>query len=139
MLSDFPRHPEGLRIRARLTYGFKADGLLFWHVNLWHPNAIIDGNDPYLDWKPACVAGMTGDGCLTYPTPAGPVSSIRLENIRDGLEDYDYLALLADAQGYDAAKRYVGRLVTSMTDFSRDPAALAAVRDEVADQIEAVR
>ncbi|NLY01731.1 MAG: DUF4091 domain-containing protein, partial [Rhodopirellula sp.] len=95
-----------------------------------------DGSDPYLDWKPACVANMTGDGCLTYPTPAGPVSSIRLENIRDGLEDYDYLALLADAQGQDAAKKFVGRLVKSMTDFTHDPAALAAVRDEIADQIE---
>ena len=145
-----PRHPyanfaamdypsiEG-RLLGWMTYGFQADGLLFWHVNLWHPNRIIDGTDPYLDWKPQCVWGMTGDGCLTYPTPAGPVSSIRLENIRDGLEDYDYLALLADARGHDAAKQYVGRLVKSMTDFSRDPAALAAVRDEIADQIEAAR
>ena len=131
---DYPSI-EG-RLLGWMTYGFQADGLLFWHVNLWHPNRIIDGSDPYLDWKPACVANMTGDGCLTYPTPAGPVSSIRLENIRDGLEDYDYLALLADAQGYEAAKKYVGRLVKSMTEFTRDPAALTAVRDEIADQIE---
>ena len=134
---DYPSI-EG-RLLGWMTYGFQADGLLFWHVNLWHPNRIIDGNDPYLDWKPACVAGMTGDGCLTYPTAAGPVSSIRLENIRDGLEDYDYLALLADARGYEAAKKYVDRLVKSMTDFTRDPAALSTVRDEIANQIETVR
>ncbi|MHB0958719.1 MAG: glycoside hydrolase domain-containing protein [Pirellulaceae bacterium] len=131
---DYPSI-EG-RLLGWMTYGFQADGLLFWHVNLWHPNRIIDSNDPYLDWKPVCIANMTGDGCLTYPTPAGPVSSIRLENIRDGLEDYDYLALLADAQGQEAAKKYVGRLVKSMTDFTRDPAALTAVRDEIADQLE---
>ena len=133
---DYPSI-EG-RLLGWMTYGFQADGLLFWHVNLWHPNRIIDGSDPYLDWKPACVANMTGDGCLTYPTPAGPVSSIRLENVRDGLEDYDYLALLADAQGQEVAREYVGRLVTSMTDFTRDPAALSAVRDEIAGRIEAV-
>jgi len=134
---DYPTI-EG-RLLGWMSYGFQADGLLFWHVNLWHPNGIIAGSDPYLDWKPACVARMTGDGCLTYPTPAGPVSSIRLENVRDGLEDYDYLALLADAQGREAAQKYVERLVHSMTDFSRDPAALAAVRDQIADQIEAGR
>ena len=61
------------------------------------------------------------------------------ENIRDRLEDYDDLALLAEAQGYEAAKKYLGRLVKSMTEFARDPAALTAVRDEIADQIEAVR
>ena len=48
----------------------------------------------------------------------------------------DYLALLADAQGYEVVKKHVGRLVKTMTDFTRDPAALAAVRDEIADQIE---
>jgi hypothetical protein len=48
----------------------------------------------------------------------------------------DYLALLADAQGPEAAKKFVGRLIKSMTDFTRDPAALTAVREEIADQIE---
>ena len=48
----------------------------------------------------------------------------------------DYLAPLADAQGYEVVKKHVGRLVKTMTDFTRDPAALAAVRDEIADQIE---
>ncbi len=131
---DYPSI-EG-RLLGWMTYGFQADGLLFWHVNLWHPNRIIQGDDPYLDWKPACIANMTGDGCLTYPTTSGPVSSIRLENIRDGLEDYDYLAMLADVRGYDVAKSYVDRLVKTMTDFSRDPALLTALRAEIADQIE---
>jgi hypothetical protein len=49
----------------------------------------------------------------------------------------DYLALLADAQGYEDAKKHVGRLIKTMTDFTRDPVALAAVREEIADHIEA--
>lgn len=87
-------------------------------------------------WNAGSIAGMTGDGCLVYPTRDGPVSSIRLENIRDGLEDYDYLALLAEAKGKPVAMRYVARLVKSMTEFSRDPAALGQVRAEIADQLE---
>ena len=127
------------RLLSWMTFGQEADGLLYWHVNLWHPNRILDIKDPYLDWKSPYIAGTTGDGCLTYPTPDGPVSSIRLENIRDGIEDYDYLALLADTQGREAAEKAVGRLVKSMTEFSRDPAALEAVRAELADRLEASR
>ena len=120
-----------------MTYGFQSDGLLYWHVNLWHPNGVLDTHDPYLSWKLPYIWGMSGDGCLTYPTPSGPVSSIRLENVRDGVEDYDYLALLADARGPELAMQYFRRLVTSMTEYSRDPAALQAVRAEIADQLEA--
>ena len=132
---DYPSI-EG-RLLSWMTFGSQADGLLYWHVNLWHPNRIIDTADPYLDWKPTFIAHTTGDGCLTYPAPDGPVSSIRLENIRDGIEDYDYLALLADAKGREAAMKLVSRLVTSNSDFRRDPAALYAVREEIANQIEA--
>jgi hypothetical protein len=123
------------RLLGWMTYGWESDGLLYWHVNLWHPNGIITDKDPYLAWKPAFIAGATGDGCLTYPLPSGPVSSIRLENIRDGVDDYDYLALLAEKHGRPAAMRYVERLVKSMTEYSRDAAQLAAVRGEIAAQL----
>jgi hypothetical protein len=131
---DYPSI-EG-RLLAWMTFGFQSDGLLYWHVNNWHGGQMIEGADPYLDYKPDCIGGMTGDGCLIYPTRGGPVSSIRLENIRDGLEDYDYLALLGDAKGRDVAEAYVARLVKSLTDFSRDPAALDRVRTEIADQLD---
>lgn len=134
---DYPSI-EG-RLLGWMTFGFESDGLLYWHVNSWYPNAIIAGDDPYLDWTPGCLWGMTGDGCLTYPTRDGPVASIRLANIRDGLEDYDYLAMLADAKGRDAAQQYVDRLVKSLTDFNRDPAALDKVRAEIADTLEAAK
>jgi hypothetical protein len=133
---DYPAI-EG-RLLSWMSFGYQADGLLFWHVNFWQPNRVIDGSELYLDWKPLTVAGMTGDGCLTYPATSGPVSSIRLENVRDGLEDYDYLAALADARGHQAARKYVDRLVKSMTSFDRDPTSLSAVRDEIADQLEAM-
>jgi hypothetical protein len=145
-----PRHPhanfasmdypsiEG-RLLGWMTFGYKSDGLLFWHMNVWQHNRMFDWNDPYLDWRPPVIWGMTGDGCLTYPTPDGPVSSIRLENIRDGLEDYDYLALLADAKGRAAADEFVSRLVKSQTEFSRDSAALYRVREEIAAQLEAAQ
>lgn len=37
-----------------------------------------------------------GDGLIFYPGPDGPLSTIRMKCIRDGLEDYEYLWLLKD-------------------------------------------
>ena len=51
-----------------------------------------------------------GDGYLIYPGPAighdGPVSSIRLEQAREGVEDYEYLCLLKSliARGRSAGR-----------------------------------
>ena len=39
---------------------------------------------------------MNGDGFLVYTGKDGPINSIRWENIRDGIEDYDYLAIFND-------------------------------------------
>jgi len=125
------------RLLSWMTFDYKVDGLLFWHVNNWGDNKIIDSQNPYLDWNSACILNMTGDGTLTYPSPNGPVSSIRLENIRDGIEDYDYLTLLAHLKGRPAAAEYCKRLINNTKEYSRDPSQLYKVRDQIADEIEA--
>ena len=40
-------------------------------------------------------AFSNGDGIFVYPGSDGPLSSLRLENFRDGLEDLELLARLA--------------------------------------------
>ena len=144
-----PKHPyanfasmdyatiEG-RLLPWMTYAERVDGLLFWHVNYWHRNKVIQGDDPYLgDWTSPCVQRMTGDGVLVYPTPTGPVSSIRLENVRDGVEDYDYLSMLTRLKGRETTEEQARQLVRSVTDYSRDPAELYRARSALADEIEA--
>ncbi len=133
---DYPSI-EG-RLLAWMTFLYDVDGLLYWHVNYWGRNRPIAwAGRPFLDqWKSTCIAGMTGDGILTYPAVGGPVSSIRLENIRDGVEDYDYLCLLADAAGRDAARAAGGELVRGMREFSRSPDALLRVRAAMAARLD---
>ena len=51
-----------------------------------------------------------GDGILIYSgyffgRMAYPVSSLRLESIRDGIEDYQMLCMLEDALGEEAAMK----------------------------------
>jgi uncharacterized protein (TIGR03382 family) len=87
-----------------------------------------------------------GDGTLFYPgTPARiggstdiPVASIRLKTIREGMEDYEYLKLLADAGQKDAAKRIARDLFPSAYETEVDPAKVMAAREALAMQILAV-
>jgi hypothetical protein len=94
------------------------------------------------------VGERRADGSLvTSPLAlAHPVTSIRLESIRDGLEDYDLLQLLAKA--VDEAKERLGAsdlpyggqsrvaevcgvFVKDLRDWRRDPAGLEAARQQV--------
>lgn len=117
-------------------------GFHYWSVNYSQP-----GQDPYDDISDATP--VNGDGLLLYPGAAGPVPSMRWEIIRDGIEDYDYFAILMDRRtrlkakgGQDAllakaAQVYnLGTLVPDLVNFSRDPAALAKKRAEVAEMID---
>ncbi|MCX7661130.1 MAG: DUF4091 domain-containing protein, partial [Candidatus Omnitrophica bacterium] len=76
------------RIIPWICWKYETKGLLYWCVNWWH------NVDP---WKDSMnYPGQNGNGCLYYPSLDGinPIGSIRLEILRDGLEDYEYLFLL---------------------------------------------
>ena len=104
-----------------------------------------------------------GDGRFIYPPLAaananpqdpvleGPVDSIRWEMLRDGIEDYEYLAILEklliineDMLDEDQLLRYAalldvpGDITSDMTTFTKDPAPIEKRRDEVARAIAAL-
>ena len=85
-----------------------------------------------------------GDGTLFYPgTPARiggtthvPVASIRLKMIREGMEDYEYLKLLADAGDADArARRSPTRSSRTRTRPRSRRERLMAARERIARRI----
>ena len=94
-------------------------------------------------WTHIWLFGGNGDGTLFYPgrprtiggTSDIPIESIRLKLIRDGLEDYEYLALLSKYEGRAAAAKYVDRLVTNAHTYDRDAAMLYNVRREIGDRL----
>jgi hypothetical protein len=49
-----------------------------------------------LDFAKFTAKRTWGDGTLFSPGPTGPHPSLRLKLIRDGMEDYEYLKLIAD-------------------------------------------
>ena len=116
-------------------------GMQYWEINFWPE----DGN-PYeslLDITP-----VNGNGVLVYPGSRGPVNSIRWEVVRDGLEDYDYMALfmdrvraLRDKPGNEALLKRASdvynlqNIVPSLVTFTREPEVLLKKREEIAAMI----
>jgi hypothetical protein len=169
----FIDHPgTELRVWLWQTWQRGIEGILVWQSNYWTSDAAYpDGlQNPYEDpmgWTsgysaPAGVrrAWGNGDGRFVYPPEAaadgtqgrpvleGPVDSIRWEMLRDGVEDYEYFAILRDLLkgrddlGVEEHATFeklleVPRAVTeSMTEFTRDPAPLEAHRHALARAIE---
>jgi hypothetical protein len=51
----------------------------------------------------------TGEKVLLYPGPAGPMPSARLEQIRDGIEDWALYELVRKQHGSGAVRDILGR------------------------------
>lgn len=131
-------HAASHRVIPWECYLHQASGWLYWHTNYW---AAV--NDP---WTDICTGKqlstrLYGEGSLIYPGKvhtgtAGPVSSIRLEVFRDGLEDYKYLWILEQKIGRNGVLAYVQKIATKWNSYSKDPALYESIRDQIATKIE---
>lgn len=145
---------EDATISTRILMGaqtakYRPDGFLYYSLNWWNNNQPLS-TGPFTDWNPVSWPGYHGDGSLLAFGPEGkPIPSIRLENFRDGLEDYAYACILDEIiRRYEAQPRLSPSqrkwlveakktlpvpesLVTSMSAFSKDPAAVYAWRDHM--------
>ncbi len=94
VMIEFPGADPRVMFWECFKYG--AEGFLYWGTTHWDLNSVGDERWPAKPWitynrQP----GHNGCGYLIYPGPDGtPLSSIRFEAVRDGIEDLEYLALL---------------------------------------------
>ena len=81
------------------------------------------GNNTYQMRNPVSKTGP-GDGILVYPGSAygqlDPIPSIRMLNMRDGIEDYQMLTMLEETKGADYTDELVSHITTSTLSFTRD-------------------
>ncbi len=145
---------ESRLLMGAMTAKYRPDGFLYYFTNLWNDNKGIESG-PYTNWNPVSWTVYHGDGSLFHCDKDGrPLPSIRLENYRDGMEDYAYACILEEAiRQYeereiltkaDSAWLYKARkaldvpdsLVKNMAEYSHSPAALSAWREAMADAIE---
>ena len=76
--------------------------------------------------RPDRIGGRTGI----------PIESIRLKLIREGMEDYEYLALLATRAGGQLADLYADRIVKKPYLWDSRPEVFLKVRQELGDSLD---
>jgi hypothetical protein len=151
-----------MRVWLWQTWGEKSEGILIWDTLWWSGGLLYDDPDnpqnPYLDPQCWCdsdrnLAWGNGDGRFLYPPPRcfdrdgrwiksgepvtdDPVESYRLEMLRDGIEDYEYFAILSRLDPDNPLLKVPKTVYSSMTSFTADPAPMAAHRRRLAAEIE---
>ena len=120
------------------THQARADGYLFWVVNYWNNcRNKLDESDTYFpNWSSNIGNEVHGDGILLYPGRKGVLPSIRLANVRDGVEDSEWLLMAERRAGREKVDGMVGRVTADLTHFTRNPEIIRSVRGEVAGLIE---
>jgi hypothetical protein len=103
-----------------------ATGMLYWDAAYW------SDDNPMNTLKPLIGATAHGDGILLYSGALvgiyEPISSIRLENIRNGIQDYQLLTMLEELVGEEAADEMVAMVTTDVITYTNDDDYLKAVR-----------
>ena len=155
-LSLFIDHP-GLELRTWLwqTWGEGLTGALIWNTTWWTSDLIYPKSGTFqnayedtMSWSPReWRPGTNGDGRLFYPPLACfdggkdfvdemPVPTRRLEMIRDGVEDYEYFAMLRRRRPDHPLLKVPADVYSSLTEYNYDPAALEAHRERLARALE---
>lgn len=142
-----------------LTWKYDLSGFAYWGTAFWWPNTKdnVDEIGSKESWNTHPVAGdwrgAAGDGHLVYPSLIRkPLSSIRLEVFRDGIEDWEYLYLLRQRiqeiknKKVSERERLVSEgesllkiepdLAADVSNYTTDPERIHIRRREIADLIE---
>lgn len=126
------------RILHWLNYKYDLRGFLHWGWNQWTDN-------PFKE-----VGMHIGDGWHVYPKKDGVLNSLRWEQMRNGLQDYEYFWLLEnnisnlrDSLGSrfvwidpkQRGKEIAGEIVRDFIHHTNDPQALYEAKQEIIDEI----
>lgn len=108
-----------LRMLPLLAWRYGVSGYLHYAYNWWH---LPSNESPWNQTQYKNYAA--GDGWIVYPPKdkklQAPISSLRWETFRDGLEDYEYIRLLEkgidklnlitnDSPGYTVARQMIDK------------------------------
>ncbi|HUU06699.1 MAG TPA: DUF4091 domain-containing protein [Patescibacteria group bacterium] len=123
-LIDYPL----LKVRLLHWLNFRYDlaGYLHWGGNYWTPEPVND-TQPVIDANTELLPA--GDAFIVYPDAErkSVFSSIRLEAMREGIEDYELLRQLKERSPGEA-ERLARAAIGSFTEYVRDPAAFRRIQ-----------
>lgn len=114
---------------------YNVQGFLYWTSTYWQ--AERGTADPWTDMATVkdLSATVYGDGSVLYPGAKvgvdGPVASVRLKLIREGLQDVEYLRLLQDKEGREAVRAVTAQVIEGPDAYSKDTARYLSLREAV--------
>ena len=106
-----------------------ADGILYWDASYWN------SSDPLNNMPPLIGATAHGDGVLLYSGALTgsyePISSMRLESIRQGIQDHMMLSMLDEA----TCDEFVAMVTEDVITYTNDDDYLNYVRQLLAFEV----
>ena len=120
-----------------MMYDYDVNGILYWCVNSWGSYG-ENGIELKDNWN-TYSNGTPGEGILVLPGAdygiTGPIGTIRMETIREALEDYEYLWMLGNEFGVSDISAYVDGLYEGAVPAT-DSAAYHAKRIALLEELE---
>ena len=118
-------------------YRYGVSGFLYWCTNYW-----IKTNDPWTDVDTKTLSyPVYGEGILVYPGEKvgidGPVASLRLKCIRDGMEDYQLLSLAEQTLGREYVLKKLYSVSPKPSEVLVDSDSFLKLRAEIGNDIQA--
>lgn len=162
-ITEFIDH-DAINLRMWCIGSYKHDlkGLLIWSTVYWNsPDASLKGrlHNPWEDGQSWCAGYGTeyrqllpwgnGDGRFFYPLnrepndgntdahTGDPIPSIRLQFLRDGIEDFEYYKIYEQLSGSKLA--IPESIYTDEKTYDKNPADVLSFRKEVAEAIEKMK
>ncbi len=121
---------EASRVLFWQQYMYDIDGCLYWAVNYWNGGA---------EWRTSDNGFYSGDGLLLYAGHRfgiyGPIGSLRMEYIRDGIEDFEYLTMAEKIYGREEVAKVLSKVTTGVLNFTEDSKVIEAAKVELATMI----
>ena len=138
---------EGRILMGAQTVRMKPDGFLYYQTAKWNASCPISGKSAFTDWTARSWTTYNGDGSWLCCGPDGiPLSTIRLENFRDGLEDLSYARILEKKLSAEPNALWAAQarklldipceLMETMSNYNDNPKVLYKWRNRMADLIE---
>ena len=157
-VTRFPHDPEitlsinDESVKHRLMFWqqklYNVDGFLYYMVNDWedakhwtkkHETSDQFGYNDYGNGVLVYPGGVLPEYIEKYGSDGypGPIGSLRLESVRDGVEDYDYFTLLDSLYGEGTSDLIIKRVTTSIYEYSTDTDLFDTLRTAVGNLIAA--
>lgn len=162
-ISEFIDHDAiNMRMWCIASYKYDLAGILIWATNYWNSDIASPAGRLHNPWEDGMcwTTGYgfayrelyrwgNGDGRFFYPLNRDPndgstephlgepVPSIRLQFLRDGIEDYEYFKIYEKLSGKKV--EIPETLFTDEKTYDKNPADALAFRKQIAEAIEALK